>query len=121
MSPDVQAFFDEATNTITCLVVEPQGRACAVIDSVPDFDHASGRTDTRSADAVVAFIEQQGFDLRWILEPHARADHLSAAARVAVRPAVSCGDSVMIGQMRADVMHTPGDRPACLAGAAAAE
>ena len=56
MHPAVHAFFDEGTNTITYVVQEPEGRACAVIDSVLDFDYASGRTDTRSADAVVAFI-----------------------------------------------------------------
>ena len=55
MHPDVHAFFDEATNTITYLLHEPNGRACAVIDSVLDFDYASGRTDTRSADAVIAY------------------------------------------------------------------
>ena len=54
MTPAVHAFFDEATNTITYVVQEPEGRACAVIDSVLDFDYASGRTDTRSADAVIA-------------------------------------------------------------------
>ena len=78
-SPHVHAFFDEATNTITYIVQDPAGTACAVIDSVLDFDYASGRTDTRSADAVIAFIKDRGLDLRWILETHVHADHLSAA------------------------------------------
>lgn len=51
--PQIQAFFDEATNTITYLLRDPGSNACAVIDSVLDFDYASGRTDTRSADAVI--------------------------------------------------------------------
>ncbi len=63
MSPDVHAFFDEATNTITYVVSDPNGSSCAVIDSVLDFDYASGRTDTRAADAVVAFIQDRGLKL----------------------------------------------------------
>jgi glyoxylase-like metal-dependent hydrolase (beta-lactamase superfamily II) len=149
-SPIVTPFFDEATNTLTYLVREPQGRACAVIDSVLDFDYASGRTDTRSADAVIAVIRDQGLDLQWILETHVHADHLSAApyiqerlgGRIGIGDRITQvqdtfgkifnegtrfqrdgsqfdqlfhdGDSLMIGQMRADVMHTPGHTPACL-------
>ena len=79
MHPDVHAFFDEATNTITYLLREPNGRACAVIDSVLDFDYASGCTDTRSADAVIAYVRAQDLDLQWVLETHVHADHLSAA------------------------------------------
>ena len=79
MRPLVRAFFDEATNTITYLVRDPQGTACAVIDSVLDFDYASGRTDTRSADAVIAVIREERLDLQWVLETHVHADHLSAA------------------------------------------
>ncbi len=79
MTPNIQAFFDEATNTITYVVSDPQGTSCAVIDSVLDFDYASGRTDTRAADAVIAHIKAQGLKLEWILETHVHADHLSAA------------------------------------------
>ena len=79
MTPTVQGFFDEATNTVTYVVADPQGSACAVIDSVLDFDYASGRTDTRAADAVVAYIRAQGLVLHWVLETHVHADHLSAA------------------------------------------
>ena len=150
MKPVIQAFFDEATNTITYLVREPNGRACAVVDSVLDFDYPSGRTDTRSADAVIAQIREQDLDLQWILETHVHADHLSAApyiqerlgGKIGIGDQITVvqhtfgkvfnegtrfqrdgsqfdklfqdGDSFMIGQMRGDVMHTPGHTPACL-------
>ena len=151
MPPDITAFFDEATNTLTYLVCDPHGRACAVIDSVLDYDPASGRTDTRSADAVVAVIRARGLDLAWVLETHVHADHLSAApylqealgtGKIGIGARITQvqdtfgkifnegtrfardgsqfdrlfveGDSFMIGQMRVDVLHTPGHTPACL-------
>lgn len=79
MTPSVHAFFDEATNTVTYVVRDPESRSCAIIDSVLDFDHASGRTDTRSADAVIAYVRDQGLHVEWVLETHVHADHLSAA------------------------------------------
>jgi glyoxylase-like metal-dependent hydrolase (beta-lactamase superfamily II) len=79
MTPDITAFFDEATNTISYLLRDPDSSACAVIDSVLDFDYASGRTDTRSADAIIAFIREKQLQLEWVLETHVHADHLSAA------------------------------------------
>ncbi len=78
-TPDVTGFFDEATNTVTFLVRDPASRRCAIIDSVLDFDYASGRTDTRSADAVIAHVRAEGLTVDWILETHVHADHLSAA------------------------------------------
>jgi glyoxylase-like metal-dependent hydrolase (beta-lactamase superfamily II) len=150
MHPRVHAFFDEATNTVTYVVAEPDGQACAVIDSVLDFDQPSGRTDTRSADAVIAFIKAQGFRLEWVLETHVHADHLSAApylqealgGKLAIGSKITVvqdtfgkvfnegtrfrrdgsqfdrlladGDSLMIGQMRCDALHTPGHTPACM-------
>lgn len=77
--PGVTGFFDEATNTITYLVTDPDSAAAAIIDSVLDFDYASGRTDTRSADAVIAHVRAEGLSVEWILETHVHADHLSAA------------------------------------------
>ena len=100
MKPVVHAFFDTATNTITYVVVEPEGQACAVIDSVLDFDQASGRTDTRSADAVVAFIRAQGLRLEWVLETHVHADHLSAAPYLQERLGgkIGIGDRITVVQ-----------------------
>ncbi len=79
MAPDVQAFFDEPTNTISYVVRDPNGTACAVIDSVLDFDHASGRTDTKAADRIAAFVRDHELEVAWLLETHVHADHLSAA------------------------------------------
>lgn len=104
MHPRVHAFFDEATNTVTYVVAEPEGLACAVIDSVLDFDQASGRMDTRSADAVIAFIKDQGLRLEWIMETHVHADHLSAAPYLQE----SCGGRLAIGSKITVVQDTFG-------------
>ncbi len=78
-TPEIQAFFDEATYTVTYVVSDSESREAAVIDPVLDYDAASGRTNTRSADAVLDFIRQNDLELRWILETHVHADHLSGA------------------------------------------
>ncbi|ASP40669.1 MBL fold metallo-hydrolase [Bacterioplanes sanyensis] len=79
MPPIVTAFFDEPTFTYSYLVQDPQSHHCAIIDSVLNFDYASGRTHTRGADAVLAFVRQHALSVDWILETHVHADHLSAA------------------------------------------
>lgn len=150
MQPLVKAFFDTATNTVSYVVRDPQGRACAIIDSVLDFDQASGRTDTGSADEIVAHVRSEGLSAEWILETHVHADHLSAApylqerlgGKIGIGERIKVvqdtfgkvfnegtefqrdgsqfdslfteGDSFHIGQMRCDVLHTPGHTPACL-------
>ncbi|AXY42269.1 MBL fold metallo-hydrolase [Halomonas sp. JS92-SW72] len=77
--PIVTHFFDEPTNTFSYVVQDPSSRACAILDSVLDFDYAAGRTDTRSADEIIAFVREHGLEVEWILETHVHADHLSAA------------------------------------------
>lgn len=150
MSPDVTAFFDDATNTVSYVVKDPQGRNCAVIDSVLDFDYASGRTDTASADRIIAHVRSNNLELAWILESHVHADHLSAApyiqqelgGKIGIGAKITQvqdtfgkvfnegtefqrdgsqfdqlfaeGDSFHIGQLRGDVLHTPGHTPACM-------
>ena len=79
MKPGVTAFFDEATFTVSYVVQEPEGKHCAIIDSVLDFDPKSGRTSKDSADKVIAFVREHGLTVDWILETHAHADHLTAA------------------------------------------
>lgn len=77
--PDVTHFFDEPTNTFSYVVRDPDSQACAIVDSVLDFDYAAGRTDVRSADEIIRFIRDTQLTVEWILETHVHADHLSAA------------------------------------------
>lgn len=150
MTPIVKAFFDPDTNTVSYLVQEPEGTACAIIDSVLDFDHASGRTKTSSADQIVAYVRDNELRVEWILESHVHADHLSAApylqqelgGKIGIGEQIVTiqetfgkifnegtefqrdgsqfdalfrdGDSFHVGQMRGDVLHTPGHTPACM-------
>jgi len=79
IKPNVQAFFDEATNTISYIVKDPTSDACAIVDSVMDIDYAAGRITFDHADALIRQIETQGLKLEWIIETHVHADHLSAA------------------------------------------
>jgi glyoxylase-like metal-dependent hydrolase (beta-lactamase superfamily II) len=78
MQAQVQPFFDAASNTWSYVVAEPQGRHAAIIDPVLDFDAKSGRTGTASAQALLDHVREHVLDVRWILETHAHADHLSA-------------------------------------------
>ncbi|MCF6443704.1 MBL fold metallo-hydrolase [Nereida sp. MMG025] len=150
MTPDVTPFFDTATNTVSYVVKDPNGRAACIIDSVLDFDYAAGRTDTKSADTIISHVKQHDLDIQWILETHVHADHLSAApylqdalgGKIGIGHNIKLvqdtfgkvfnegtefqrdgsqfdqlfehGDSIMIGQLRVDVLHTPGHTPACL-------
>ncbi len=79
VQPEVVPFFDEVTNTISYIVHDPHSTACAVIDSVMDFDYASGRISFGHADAMIAYIQEKHWTLEWLIETHAHADHLSAA------------------------------------------
>lgn len=77
--PEVTAFFDEPTNTVSYLVRDPGSTACAIVDSVLDYDPAAGRTSTKAADAIAAHVQEQGLSVVLHLETHVHADHLSAA------------------------------------------
>jgi glyoxylase-like metal-dependent hydrolase (beta-lactamase superfamily II) len=79
MRPEVTALFDEATNTISYVVVDPSTKRCAVIDSVLDYDPDAARTDKRSANQIIDFVRSHGLEVEWVLETHVHADHLSAA------------------------------------------
>ncbi len=147
IKPEVQAFFDEATNTISYIVKDPSSNACAIVDSVMDIDYAAGRITYEHADELIRQIEIQGLKLEWIIETHVHADHLSAApyiqeklgGKIGIGSKIMIvqdtfgkvfnegtefqrdgsqfdalfkqGDSFHIGQMRGDVLHTPGHTP----------
>lgn len=85
VKPNVEAFFDSATNTISYVVSDPASDACAVVDSVMDIDYAAGRITFENADKIIAYIEQNDLKLEWLIETHVHADHLSAAPYIQER------------------------------------
>ena len=150
MKPNVKAFFDEATFTISYVVSDPATKSAAIIDSVLDYDPASGRTSTLSADQVIAYVQAEDLTIEWIIETHVHADHLSAApylkdklgGKTGIGEHISTvqnvfgkvfnagtdfardgsqfdhlfadGETFWIGELRGQVLHTPGHTPACL-------
>ncbi|MGE0627865.1 MAG: MBL fold metallo-hydrolase [Hyphomicrobiaceae bacterium] len=91
MKPEVTAFFDKATNTVSYVVKDPASNACAVVDSVMDFDYAAGRLSTDSADRIIAYVSEHGLTVEWLIETHVHADHLSAAPYIQERLGGSLG------------------------------
>jgi glyoxylase-like metal-dependent hydrolase (beta-lactamase superfamily II) len=79
IKPKVKGFFDKRTFSIQYVVSCPTTKRCAVVDPVFDYDEQSGATDTRNADAIVKYVEQQGLKIERILDTHPHADHFSAA------------------------------------------
>lgn len=79
LRPSIAGFFDEATNTISYVVHDPKSLDAAVIDSVLDFEAASGRTSSGSADRIVEYVTTNNLKVEWLIETHAHADHISAA------------------------------------------
>ena len=78
-NPEIHAFFDTTTNTISYIVHDPGSLHCAIIDSVMDIDYAAGQISYTHADHLIRFITQKGWQLDWLIETHVHADHLSAA------------------------------------------
>lgn len=149
MNATIKTFFDPPTSTATHVVSCPDTGAAAIIDSVLDYDPKSGRTDSASADLVLAYLREKGLSVAWHLETHAHADHFSAAPylkeRVGGRIAIGRhirevqgvfkgifnakdmntdgtqfdhlledGEHFRIGELEAQVLHTPGHTPACV-------
>lgn len=100
VNPEVKAFFDPATNTISYVVKDPTSNACAVIDSVMDIDYAAGRITYQHADEIIDYIRTNKLKLEWIIETHVHADHLSAAPYIqkALGGKVGIGDKIMVVQ-----------------------
>lgn len=100
VKPEVKAFFDEATNTISYVVKDPKSRACAVIDSVMDIDMAAGRITYAHADAMIAHVMDHGLTLEWIIETHVHADHLSAAPYIQQKLGgkIGIGEKILVVQ-----------------------
>jgi len=92
--PMIDAFFDEATFTVTYLVSDPAARRATIIDPVRDYDHRSGKLSAVSADRVLAKAAERGVTVDWILETHAHADHLTAAPHLKAKT----GAKVVIGE-----------------------
>jgi len=90
-NPGIRAFFDEATNTVSYLVWDPETQKGAVIDPVLDFDIAAGEADVRSAEAILAAAKEEGVAIEWVLETHAHADHLSAAPFIKAKTGATIG------------------------------
>lgn len=141
LKPAVTPFFDASTNTFSYVIEDPSSGACAIVDSVLDFDYAAGR--------IIAFVRERQLTVEWIVETHVHADHLSAApylqAALGGKTGIgehidevqqtfgkifdegtefqrdgsqfdrlfSDGDCYEIGSLRALVLHTPGHTPAC--------
>jgi glyoxylase-like metal-dependent hydrolase (beta-lactamase superfamily II) len=100
-APQIKAFFDEPTNTVSYLVSDPATRQAAVIDPVLDYDHRSGKADVRSADAILKYAADAGLTIAWVLETHAHADHLSGAPYIKAKT----GAKVAIGEHIRDVQR----------------
>jgi glyoxylase-like metal-dependent hydrolase (beta-lactamase superfamily II) len=145
MTAQIEAFFDPVTCTVTYVVYEAPGSACAIIDPVLDYDPKAGRTSTTAADRVIAFVRAQSLKVQWLLETHAHADHLTAApylgAELGGRTGIGAAidkvqrafagvfptygaqfdhlfapdEEFMIGRLHARAMPVPGHTPADIA------
>ena len=100
VKPQVEAFFDADTNTISYVVKDPGSEACAIVDSVMDIDYAAGRITHEHADRMIAHIAREGLRLEWIIETHVHADHLSAAPYIQQQLGgrIGIGENILVVQ-----------------------
>lgn len=112
VQPEVHAFFEPVTNTFSYVVRDPASNHAAIIDSVLNFDFASGNTDTHSADEIIDHVHKHGLTIDWIIETHAHADHLSAAPYLKEKLGGQVGIGHRITEVQkvfADVFHVADD------------
>ncbi|MEP6355833.1 MAG: MBL fold metallo-hydrolase [Hyphomicrobiales bacterium] len=98
--PDVASFFDEETNAVCHIVKDPASSACAVIDSILDFEMASGTISTGFADMIIGEINKRGLKVGWVIETHVHADHLSAAPYISERTGGKLGINARIDEVQ---------------------
>ncbi len=109
--PKVKGFFDPLTGSLQYVVADPATKRCAIVDPVHDFDEKSGATGTTNADAILAYIEQQGLTVDWILDTHPHADHFSAAHYLKGRTGASTAIGAHVADVQAlwkEIYHWPG-------------
>jgi len=99
-APEITAFFDEATNSVSYLIADTETGTAAIIDPVLDFDPASGRIDTHSLDKVLYSATEKGIGIAWSLETHAHADHMSAGSVVRERTGARLGAGAGIREVQ---------------------
>ena len=104
VKPEIKAFFDEATNTISYIVKDPNSDACAIVDSVMDINYAAGRITYDHADQMIDYVQSNGLKLEWLIETHVHADHLSAAPYIQQK----LGGKIGIGEKITVVQDTFG-------------
>jgi glyoxylase-like metal-dependent hydrolase (beta-lactamase superfamily II) len=108
--PDVTAFFEKRTCSVQYVVTDPITRCCALVDPVLDYNEKSGCTGTATADALLAFVHEQGLTIQWILDTHPHADHLSAAGYLKERTGAPTGIGervVDVQRLWADIYNLP--------------
>ena len=99
-TPDVEGFFDEATNAVCYIVKDPHSQSCAIVDSVLDFEIASGTISTEFADMLLAKVASRDLKVEWVLETHVHADHLSAAPYLADKTGAKIGIGSRIDEVQ---------------------
>ena len=104
VQPEVEPFFDPATNTISYVVKDPNSNSCAIVDSVMDIDYAAGRISYENADAIISYVKEKGLNVEWLIETHVHADHLSAAPYIQEK----LGGKIGIGENIITVQETFG-------------
>ena len=104
VQPEVESFFDPATNTISYVVKDPNSNSCAIVDSVMDIDYAAGKISYENADAIISYVKEKDLKVEWLIETHVHADHLSAAPYIQEK----LGGKIGIGENIITVQETFG-------------